>query len=245
MQALVFAAGLGTRLKPLTDTLPKALVNVTDSRTGESRPMIDWLLPKLYAQGFDRIVINVHHFAPMLVDHVERYLDAHPDWNLQVTFSDESAQLLNTGGGIKKAARLMDPSLPFLVHNVDIVSNLDLQAFYRAHRPSSLATLLVSERKTARYFLFDAQNRLVGWTNLETGQVRSPYPNLDLSRCQKKAFAGTHVISPAIVQAMENWPDVFSIVDFYLETAARAEIVGVEVEGLQIKDMGKINELSF
>ena len=131
------------------------------------------------------------------------------------------------------------------MHNVDIVSNLDLQAFYRAHRPSSLATLLVSERKTARYFLFDAQNRLVGWTNLETGQVRSPYPNLDLSRCQKKAFAGTPVISPAIVQAMENWPDVFPIVDFYLETAARAEIVGVEVEGLQIKDMGKINELRF
>lgn len=245
MQALIFAAGLGTRLRPLTDTMPKALVPVTCSYTGETRPMINWLLPKLHFQGFDSIVINVHHLAPQLISHVQQYYIADEAWNTQLTFSDESDMLLNTGGGIKKALAFLDPSEPFLVHNVDIVSNVNLNTFYKFHNPSSLATILVSERKTARQLIFNEDNRLLGWTNLETGEVRSLFPDLDMNKCKLRAFSGIHVISPAVAKAMTSWPKVFSIVDFYLAMAAKAEIIGYEPKDLHVKDLGKLDALYF
>lgn len=244
MQALLFAAGLGTRLKPLTDHLPKALVPVRVNNTDPERPMIEILLDKMYYSGFNHVVINVHHMADMIERFAAEYLERHSDWHMKINFSDERDLLLNTGGGIKKAGDLLDRSRPFLVHNVDIISNLDLLSFYNAHNSGEcLSTILVSERKTERYFLFDRDGRLVGWTNLKTGEVRSPHTSLRPGDCQMKAFAGIHMISPEIFDKMQSWPDVFSIVDFYLSQAAGSVIRGYEMPGLRMVDIGKPESL--
>ena len=232
MKALIFAAGLGTRLKPLTDTMPKAMVPV------QGEPLLAHVLRKLKRAGCKEAVVNVHHFA----DQISDYLATH-DFGLSVSISDERDQLLETGGGIKKAAHLLGSSEPFLVHNVDILSNLDLAAFYAFHKPERLATLLVSERETQRYLLFNAENRLVGWTNIKTGEVKSPYADLDVSACQKLAFAGIHVISPTIFPLMESWQGKFSIIDFYLSVSASSLIIGETVPNLQLVDVGKMDSL--
>ncbi|MEF9931425.1 MAG: sugar phosphate nucleotidyltransferase, partial [Bacteroidales bacterium] len=241
MRCLIFAAGLGTRLKPLTDTLPKALVPVC------GKPLLEHLILKLKAAQFTEIVINVHHFA----DNIREFVKDNGYFGVKVYFSDETDLLRETGGGIKHAAALLNDGEPFLVHNVDILSNLDIETFYESHLASSisldtpLATLLVSERNTKRYFLFDTENNLVGWTDISTGEVKSPFVELRRSpipkneessgdasavafdcekflqenQLKKYAFAGTHVISPAIFRLMRNFPDKFSIVDFYLSIA--------------------------
>ena len=157
MRALVFAAGLGTRLKPITDTVPKALVPVC------SKPLLGHLVEKLKQNGYGEVVINLHHFPQQIKDYVEQ----NGSFGIKVSFSDESDLLRETGGGIRHAAPLLNDGEPFLVHNVDIISNLDIEAFYEAHMAASisadtpLATLLVSDRETSRYFLFDAENNLV------------------------------------------------------------------------------------
>ena len=169
MKALVFAAGLGTRLKPLTDSMPKALVPVC----GE--PLLYHVLTRLRAAGYDEIAGNVHHFA----DQIRNYLSEN-DFGIPILVSDETDLLRETGGGIRHARPFLEGGdAPFLVHNVDILSDLDLGWFRRQTRPEALATLLVRERKTQRYFLFDRDMRLVGWTHIATGEVRSPYPALD------------------------------------------------------------------
>lgn len=159
MQAMIFAAGLGTRLKPLTDTMPKALVKVAE------RPLLEHVMAKLKAAGCNRIVVNVHHFS----DQIKNYLQAH-DFGISIEVSDETEQLLDTGGGIKRAASLFYAGEPVLIHNVDILSNVDLGAFYRtAYKENSCgrvdAVLLVSARQTQRYLIFNDEMRLVGWTN--------------------------------------------------------------------------------
>ena len=135
---------------------------------------------------------------------------------------------------------------PFLVHNVDIISNLDLKWFREQHRPGSLATLVVSERKTQRYFLFDEDNRLRGWTNLATGEVRSPYRDIDPEKCRKLAFSGIHLISPEIFDAFERLQmgERFSIVDFYLKACAEYPIYGVVPPDFTMVDVGKKETLS-
>ena len=143
-QAMILAAGLGTRLKPLTDTMPKALVPVG------GKPLLDLNIRKLLAQGYDRFVVNVHHFAQQIIDHV-----AQQDYAPLVHFSDESEQLLETGGGLKKAQLLFDDQQPILIHNVDILDNIDYDWFARQHQEEEDAVLLVSRRKTKRYLLFD------------------------------------------------------------------------------------------
>ena len=232
MKCVIFAAGLGTRLRPLTDNMPKALVPVA------GKPLLAHVLEKMVAAGFSDAVVNVHHFADQIID----YLATH-DFGLRVAVSDERELLLETGGGLRHAQALLNADAPFLVHNVDILSNLDLAAFYKMHQPCDLATLLVSERKTSRYLLFDEQLRLVGWTNVQTGEVRSPYQNLDVKTCQKLAFAGIHTISPNIFPLMEGWPDRFSIIDFYLSVCATHTIRGVQVPNLRMLDVGKIDSL--
>ena len=194
MKAMVFAAGLGTRLKPITDTLPKALVRVC----GE--PLLAHVLRKLQASGYTEAVVNVHHFPEL----IREYLGSH-DFGLTIKISDESQALLETGGGIAHARPLLDPlDEPFLVHNVDIVSNVDLSWFRSQARPEALATLLVSDRPTQRYLLFRPEDgRLVGWTNLATGEVRSPLKDLEPSACLRYAFSGIHLLSPAIFDAFE------------------------------------------
>lgn len=236
---MIFAAGMGTRLKPLTDTMPKALV-----RVGE-KPLLSHVADNLREAGAQRVVVNVHHFA----DQIERYLRCHDNLGLDIRISDERAQLLETGGGIKHARHLFDPQAPILIHNVDILSNVDLKQFYQ--HASADATLLVSERKTKRYLVFDDGMRLVGWTNIETHEVKSPYAELRamahselLSRYHLYAFSGIHVFAPSLFPLMDEWPGRFPIIDFYLAACAKADIRGHVKKDLRLLDVGKLDTLA-
>ena len=231
---MIFAAGLGTRLKPLTDHMPKALVPVA------GKPMLEHVIGKLKSAGFDEIVINVHHFAHQIID----FLKAKDNFGIQIWISDESEELLDTGGGIKKAAPYFDE--PFLVHNADILSNIDLKAMYNYHLTSSNdATLLVSPRKTVRYLLFDEGNRLQGWVNKDTLQTK-PEGFVYHPEVQKEyAFGGIHVISPTLFKYMKDgWTGKFSIMDFYLRTCHEAQLGGYVKEDLQLIDIGKPDTLA-
>ena len=231
---MIFAAGLGTRLKPLTDHMPKALVPVA------GKPMLEHVIGKLKSAGFDEIVINVHHFAHQIID----FLKAKDNFGIQIWISDESEELLDTGGGIKKAAPYFDE--PFLVHNADILSNIDLKAMYNYHLTSSNdATLLVSPRKTVRYLLFDEGNRLQGWVNKDTLQTK-PEGLVYHPEVQKEyAFGGIHVISPTLFKYMgDGWTGKFSIMDFYLRTCHEAQLGGYVKEDLQLIDIGKPDTLA-
>lgn len=230
---MIFAAGLGTRLKPLTDTMPKALVPVG------GKPLIERVAEKLKASGADRVVVNVHHFANKVMD----YLQANANFGIDIRISDESAQLLDTGGGLRKAAPLFSSSDPILIHNVDILSNVDLAWLYGNGKDAD-ALLLVSERKTTRYLLFDDGMRLVGWTNIGTGEVKSPYRDLDVSRCRMLAFSGIHVFSPRLFPLMSGFPDKFGIIDFYLQVCDKALIKGCAKPDLRLLDVGKLDTLA-
>jgi NDP-sugar pyrophosphorylase family protein len=229
-QAMIFAAGLGTRLKPLTDTMPKALVRVG------GQPLIWHVIQKLKQSGYERIVVNVHHFAGQIVD----YLKANDNFGLDIRISDETSQLLETGGGIKKALPLFDPSEPILIHNVDILSNLDLTAL-----PMDAPLLVVSERKTKRYLMFDDDMRLQGWTNIETGELKGPisqFSNLN-SQLRKLAFSGIHVFHPSLAPLLDEWPERFPIMDFYLKACGDHLIKGYEAKDLRLLDVGKLDTL--
>jgi len=240
-RAMIFAAGLGTRLKPLTDTMPKALVPVA------GKPLLEHTLQKLKSAGIRDVVINVHHFADM----IEEWCQQHP-MGMNIWFSDERQQLLETGGGIKHAAHLLsDARDGFLIHNVDILSNADLRAVSAFGRGKA-ATLVVSERETSRYLLFDDDMRLVGWTNIQTGEVKSPYPSIqksnfkiqNSSRYRKFAFAGIHYMNPSLFRYFSEWPDKFSIIDFYLSICNREPIYGFVPTDLRLMDVGKIDTLA-
>ena len=227
MQAMIFAAGLGTRLKPLTDRIPKALVRVG----GE--PLLKRVIFQLKDAGFTRIVVNVHHFSNQIID----YLRDNDNFGLDIRISDETDKLLETGGGIKKAWPLFDQTEPILIHNVDILSNVDLKKFYQ---PLPLAArLLVSERKTKRYLLFDDTMRLVGWTNIETGEVKSPYKDLDPKKYKMYAFSGIHMVAPSLFPLMDDEPDRFPIMDFYLKHCDKVRIEGYVKNDLKLMDVGK------
>ena len=231
---MIFAAGLGTRLKPLTDHMPKALVPVA------GKPMLEHVIGKLKAAGFDEIVINVHHFAYQIID----FLKEKDNFGIQIWISDETEELLDTGGGIKKAAHFFDE--PFLVHNADILSNVDLKALYEHHLSSGNdATLLVSPRKTVRYLLFDEGNRLCGWINKDTLQTK-PEGFIYQPEIQKEyAFGGIHIISPTLFKHIgDEWTGKFSIMDFYLQTCKKARLGGYAKEDLQLIDIGKPDTLA-
>ena len=235
MKAMIFAAGLGTRLKPITDTMPKALVPVC------GQPLLYHVITKLVAAGYDDLVVNVHHFP----DRIIHYLHSH-EFGAKIAVSDERDFLRETGGGIRYAAPLLSGSEPFLVHNVDIVSNLDLKWLREQHREGALATVVVSERKTQRYLLFDDDGRLKGWTNIATGEVRSPYPDIDPDRCRKLAFAGIHLMSPAIFEAFDRlgFGERFSIMDFYIQACAAYPIYAAVPPSFTMVDVGKKETLS-
>lgn len=235
MKALIFAAGRGNRLKPLTDTTPKALVPV------DGKPMLEHVILKLKAAGFDRIAINIHHLGQQIID----FLRANDNFGVEIYLSDEREYLLDTGGGIKHAEPFLNGNEPFLVHNVDIFSNVDLQRLYQHHiENKALATLLVSQRKTSRYLLFNNDNRLCGWRNRETGEVKSYYPYFDPEQYKAYAFSGIHVISPEIFRWMEEWTGKFSIIQFYLSICARTNIQACEYPGLKLLDVGKPETLA-
>lgn len=218
---MIFAAGLGTRLKPLTDTMPKALVTVG------GMPLIWHVIMKLKAAGYERIVVNVHHFAQQIMD----YLAANGNFGLDIRISDETGGLLETGGGIRKALPLFDPSSPILIHNVDILSNLDLAAL-----PADDSLLVVSERNTKRYLQFDDTMRLVGWKNIETGEVKG-------REARSLAFSGIHVLGTSMFPLLEDWPQCFPIMDFYLTVCNQQLIRGYEACNLRLLDVGKLDTL--
>ena len=235
LKAMIFAAGMGTRLKPLTDSMPKALVPIA------GKPMLEHLIVKLKKAGFTQIVVNVHHFADMIID----FLNSNNNFGITINVSDERDKLLDTGGGIKHAAEFLQGNEPFLVHNVDIFSNVDLNDIYNKHcSQNSLATLLVSSRKTARYLLFNAENRLCGWKNKSTGELKLCNTQFSQDKCSEYAFGGIHVISPTIFNCFENWEDKFSIIDFYLSQAQTQDIHAYIPQQLKLIDAGKQETLT-
>ena len=216
MKGMVFAAGLGTRLRPLTNNIPKALVPVGGV------PMLERVIRKLAASGVDSVVVTASHFAPKVTAFI-----ASRDFGVPVSVSLETgAEPLETGGGIKKAGELLGGG-PFLVHNVDILSDVDLGWFISSADSSALATLLVEDSHADRMLVFDAGMRLVGWTNTVTGEVRGPIREIDPSKHRLFSFCGIHVLSEGIFALMEGWPDRFGIMDLYLSACADHLIRGV------------------
>lgn len=240
MKALIFAAGLGTRLKPLTDTLPKALIPIG------GKPMLEHVILKLKASGFNEIVVNIHHHGQQIID----FLESKDNFGLNIHISDERDYLLDTGGGIKHARKFLDGDEPFLVHNADILSNVDLKQLYQHSQSGmtrlpygSVATLLVSKRESSRCLLFDKENQLHGWQNRETGEVKSPYPDFNPEMYNGYAFSGIHVISPKIFEWMDDWTGKFSIINFYLAVCANINIEAYPLENLELLDIGKPDAL--
>ena len=231
---MIFAAGLGTRLRPLTDKTPKALIEIG------GKPIL-WHIMKWYSRfGINEVVVNVHHLAEQITD----YIKSQNDFGIKVDISDESYLLRDTGGGISYARDFLEGS-SFLVHNVDIISDLNLNWFISQARPDALSSILVSERKTQRYLLFDDEMRMVGWTNLATGEVKTPFYGLNLSKCRKYAFDGIHFISDGIFKVFDDhgWNGKFSIMDFYIRECKANVIHGIIPEHLNILDVGKMETL--
>lgn len=222
MKAMVFAAGLGTRLRPLTSDRPKALVEVS------GHTMLEITLKRLRAFGIDEVIINTHHYADMIQD----YLKARHSFGMSISISREDV-LLDTGGGLKKAFPFFlqgGMDTPFLVHNVDVISNINLAQMVRFHREQeALATLAVQARHTSRPLLFDRQGRLS-----RRGNPDSP-ADQDM---QALAFAGIHVISPRIIAAMPQ-KEPFSIIDTYVGLARREKICGFRADECYWRDLGR------
>ena len=231
---MIFAAGLGSRLQPLTLHTPKALVQVS------GKPLLWHVLQRLKQQDFERIIINVHHFAEQIVD----YLSVNKNFGLDISISDERDMLLETGGGIRKAMPLFDLSSPVLIHNVDILSNADLSSLW-AQGDKSDAVLMVSQRQTKRYLLFDDDMCLQGWTNIETGEMRGPLTShlSALSSYKRLAFSGIHVISPSLLSMMADWPERFGIIDFYLTICGNSRITAYQQPDFRLIDVGKLETL--
>ncbi|MBR1889975.1 MAG: NTP transferase domain-containing protein [Alloprevotella sp.] len=229
MKALIFAAGKGTRLKPLTDTRPKALVEV------DGRTLLEWAIVRLRNSGADELVCNVHHFGEQII----QFLHTH-DFKVPVGISDERLMLLDTGGGLRQAASLFSHlDEPLLIHNVDILSNARLDAFYKAPLQGAVASLLVSRREASRYLYFDEQMRLRAWQNARTGEVRSPLASVDLSALQRYAFSGIHLYSHRHLDLLDSQPEAFPIMDFYLKICADYDVRGFVQDDLRLLDVGK------
>lgn len=237
MKAMIFAAGLGTRLKPLTEHMPKAMVPVAGT------PMLERVIVKLKNAGFTEIAVNVHHFGQQIID----FLQARQNFGITIHVSDERGELLDTGGGIKKARPFLDGNEPFLVHNADILSEIDLNAFYQTHlKNDAEATLLVSQRNTTRYLLWDENYQLNGWINKSTGEVKPEGLVYQEGSLKELAFGGIHVISPSIFRYMEDerWNGKFSIIPFYLSICNEARIQGFSLQDVKWFDIGKPETLA-
>ena len=211
MKALLFAAGLGTRLRPLTDDRPKALVPVN------GQPLLGHALAYLRRQGVREVVVNIHHFGDLVL----AYLAQHPPEGLVVHVSDERDQVLETGGGLLKAAPLLRGDAPIVLYNVDVLTDLSLSAMLAQHVASgALATLAVRHRESSRYLLFDAEDRLSGWRHQGTGEERRVRP---ADAYRPLAFSGIHLIDPRLLERIPQ-RGVFSIVESYLSLAKQTPI---------------------
>lgn len=223
---MIFAAGLGSRLKPWTDFHPKALALVN------GKSLLQRNIEYLQRFGIDEVIVNVHHFA----DQIIAAIATHHGWGSRVTISDETDEVLETGGGLKKAAAYFAGEKDFVVMNADILTQLDLGAMIQQHRSTSaLATLAVTERDTSRYFLFDERSVLSGWCNVKTGEekiVRSAAPLI------RKAFSGIQVINTPLL-GMIRQTGKFSMVDVYLDLAKEHVISCYDHTGALLIDVGK------
>ena len=232
MKAMIFAAGLGTRLRPLTNTLPKALVEINGI------PLLEIVLKRLIAARVDKVIINVHHFAEQII----AFLKKKNNFGLHVEFSYEDP-LLDTGGGLKKAGFFLnDDKEPFIVHNVDIISNIDLQQMYDEHLMNkSLATLSVRQRPTSRCLLFNQEGYLCGWKSLqEEKTIMACEPEGEIVEL---AFDGIHIVSPQLLKMMVD-EGVFSIIKSYLDLARKGEkICAFRSDAYEWSDVGRIEHL--
>lgn len=216
MKGMIFAAGLGTRLAPLTDTCPKALIDVG------GKPMLQRVIERLRGAGVSDIVVNVHHHARQMME----YIDTH-DFGVHVAVSDESDELLDTGGGVVKAAAMLRGDEPVMLYNADIYSNFDIAEMLDRHVQSRAdVTLLTDERDTSRYLLFDNNGRMTGWRNVSTGETRSPLAAAVTCSSRQLAFGGVHIINPCVLDRLAEYrPEgKFSITPFYIDSCADLDI---------------------
>lgn len=235
MKGFILAAGIGSRLKPWTDAHPKALVPVG------GRPIISHVVDKMLAAGIDTIVVNVHHFASQITEYLRM---AYPD--VDIRFSDESQLLLNHGGGLRKALRLIGHD-DVLIHNADIISTIDLSAFISEFEAQQVdALLLTQHRNTQRYLLFD-HDRLQGWINLATGETRPIVMEASAKHYDFQAFAGVHIMRSSMFKALTDYADdnvPFSIIDFYIDRCRHQCIHRMELpDGAVWFDVGKPDTL--
>lgn len=232
MKAMIFAAGLGTRLKPITNDRPKALAEI------HGVPILEIVIRRLKNYGFKDIIINVHHFP----DKVIEFLNSKNNFDINIQISHEHDLLLDTGGGLKKAAWFFDDHKPFLVHNVDTLTNLDLEDYYNFHlRNKALATLLVRHRNGSRFFLFDKNKRLSGWENIHTQEIKIARTNSE--PWEQIAFSCLHVIDPAIFNLLTE-DGCFSIIDTYLRLAGTHKIMGYVDDNSYWLDIGTPEKLA-
>ena len=245
---MIFAAGLGTRLKPLTDTLPKALVPLA------GKTLLQWQIEKLKAAGIRDIVVNIHHFPDMIIN----YLKDNNNFGCNIQVSDERDMLLETGGGLRKAEEkfrslgvqeFRSSNEGILICNVDILSNIDIPTLLQAYNPDEMGVVVVSERETQRYLLFNEENRLCGWTNIATGEVRGPIADSQSPIANRQlAFSGMQVLSPRIFDCMDEVVkqkgEKFSLIDLYLSIAQKEILRAYIPENYRMMDVGKINQLS-
>ncbi len=232
MKAMILAAGIGSRLRPITDTRPKALVEINKI------PLLEIVIKRLISFGFDKIIINTYHFA----DQILNFLKQKNNFDIEIVISNESKKLLGTGGGLKRAAWFFNDGNPFLLHNVDIISNINLNDLISFHTKSgSIATLAVKNRQTSRYLLFDEKKILCGWENKKTGE--KIISRKSESKLHPMAFSGIHVIDPVIFN-FKKMEESFSIIDFYLHLAKEHKISGYEHNDSYWFDVGKKENLA-
>jgi NDP-sugar pyrophosphorylase family protein len=226
MKGMILAAGLGTRLKPWTDHHPKALAVVN------GKSLLQRNIEYLQHFGIKEVIVNVHHFAGQIIEAI----DKNQGWGSNITISDETGEILETGGGLKKASWYLQGETCFVLMNVDILTDLNVTAMIQQHQNSTaIATLAVTERNTSRYFLFNAKSELCGWRNINTNEEKIVRPSADL---HQKAFSGIHVISGAIFQHLSR-QGKFSMVDAYLDLAKHHFIQGFDHSETNFIDVGK------
>lgn len=228
---MILAAGIGTRLRPITNYQPKAMVEVS------GMPLLEIAIRRLKYFGCEDIIINVHHFT----DTILKFLKKKNNFDINIAISDERDQILETGGGLKKAASFFDDK-PFLLYNTDILSDVDIQKLYDTHLKSdALATLVVRKRETTRYLIFDELNVLHGWMNTKSGEIKITSNSKGIFKML--AFSGIHVINPEIFSLMAQKEGAFSIIDFYLEVMENHKILGFQHDDGLWLDIGKKESL--
>lgn len=232
MKAMIFAAGLGTRFKPWTDAHPKALALVN------GKSLLQRNIEYLQQYGITDVVVNVHHFADQVIDAVQQS----KGWGSNILISDERDELLDTGGGLLKAAPMLEGDEPFVTINVDVLTNLDLNnliVFHQKHHP--LISFAVTNRKTARNFLFDEQNRLCGWRNNASGEEKGPllsYTDEERTKLVEKAYSCVVVFEPTVFSGIRQ-TGKFSLTETYLDLATDHLILGYDHSGDKFVDVGK------